>query len=303
MYFGVMFTSTTLGGVMVEVGNRFKASGRLTSQRIGMFKLADLTGGPLGGWLSNFHFSVPACLCAGLHLALIPFLMRYLPPEEPSKLDRGPWVEVARQGKTLIGNRTLLGAAAMIILLAASPGMGTPLLFYQTDVLHFSKTFIGNLGFVGAAAGMIAAAVYFPVCRRFKLSNVVAVGIIIHTLGGLCFLFYRSWETAIIVTAISSVTSTMVMLPVYDIAIRATPKGSEAIGYAVMMSVWNLTNAWADWLGSFLWQRLKDSAFAATMGTPIGPLILIDAISTIIVIVAVPFMPKALSAKESDVAK
>ncbi|MCC2671923.1 MAG: folate transporter, partial [Armatimonadetes bacterium] len=132
MYLGVVFTSSTLGGVMVEAGNRFRAAGRLTSQRIGMFKLAEIAGLPLGGYLATFPFLVPVLATAVLHLALIPFLMRHLPPEPKAGPYHKLWPEVVRQGKVLLGSRTLLSAAAMIFLLAAAPGLNTPLFFYQT---------------------------------------------------------------------------------------------------------------------------------------------------------------------------
>ena len=97
MYVGVVFTSTTLGGVMVEVGNRFRAAGRLTAQRVGMFKVADLAGNFIGGFLAKAPFTISAFLGAGLHLALIPFLMRFLPKEPPARLDQSAWLEVNRQ--------------------------------------------------------------------------------------------------------------------------------------------------------------------------------------------------------------
>jgi hypothetical protein len=81
---------------------------------------------------------------------------------------------------------------------------------------------------------------------------------------------------------------------VYDIALRATPKGSEAIGYAVMMSMWNLTNALSDIVGAYIFEWV---------GRSLTPLIWIDAVSTLAVIVAVPFMPRALSTRESELAK
>jgi predicted MFS family arabinose efflux permease len=296
MYVGVVFTSTTLGGVMVEAGNHFRAAGRFTAQRVTMFKIADILGGPIGGFLAKLPFTVAASVGAALHLALIPFLMRNLPKEPKATLDTSAWTEVKRQGQVLIRSRTLLGAAAMIFLLAASPGMNTPLLFYQTNQLHFGKEFVGILAMVGAIAGMLTAIIYYPLCSRVSLRTLVASSIVLHTLGGLCYLAYRSPETAILITAINGATNTMAMLPVYDIALRATPKGSEAIGYAVMMSMWNLTNAVSDLTGSFIFERLCRSAY-------LGPLVWIDAATTLVVILAVPFMPKALSTKESALVK
>jgi hypothetical protein len=97
-----------------------------------------------------------------------------------------------------------------------------------------------------------------------------------------------------VISAISGLTATLAMLPVYDIALRATPKGSEAIGYALMMSMWNLTNALSDVTGSFIFERLNRN---------LTPLIWIDAFTTLLVIVAVPFMPRALSTRESELVK
>lgn len=293
MYTGVMFTSTTLGGVMVEIGARNRAAGRLTAQRIACFKLAELIGAPTAGWLSTFPFVLAAGLGGGLHLALVPFLILFLPKEPPAKLVTGAWTEVARQGRVLVRNRTLLGAAGMIFLLAAAPALKTPLLYYQRDVLHFSKPFIGILGLVTAAGGVVGAVLYFFACRKYELKRLVAISIVVHAFGALFYLGYRDQNSALIVSAINGLTAALAMLPVYDIAARATPKGSEAIGYAVMMSVWNFTNMGADYVGSSLFDKV--------LHQQLNPLIWIDAATTLVVIVAVPFMPKALSMREDQV--
>jgi predicted MFS family arabinose efflux permease len=291
MYIGVVFTSTTLGGVMVEAGNHFRAAGRFTAQRVAMFKVAEIIGSPIGGFLARLPFTVAATAGAVFHLALIPFLIRYLPKEPKATLDKSVWLEVKRQGRVLITSRTLLGAGAMIFLLAAAPGLNTPLFYYQRDVLHLPAEFIGFLEMVTAIAGFVVAGLYYPLCRRVNLRSLVAVSIVIHALGALCYLFYKTPQTAIVVSAINGATATLAMLPVYDIALRATPRGSEAIGYAVMMSMWNLTNALSDLTGSFIFEKL--------LSRNLTPLIWIDAATTLIVIVAVPFMPKALTTKES----
>jgi MFS family permease len=289
MYVGVVFTSSTLGGVMVEAGNRFRAAGRFTAQRIGMFKVAEVLGGPIGGYLANFPLVLPVTICALLHIGLIPVLMRHLPPDPPLKQERNPCAEVARQGRVLLHSHTLLGAALMIFLLAAAPGLNTPLFFYQTNVLHFSREFVGLLTTVMAISGIAAAALYYPACRRYSLRTIVAASIVAHALGALCYFGYQSRETAILISVISGMTATFAMLPVYDIALRATPRGSEAIGYALMMSMWNLTSNLSDLSGSWIFDLV---------GRRLGPLIWIDAATTLLVLVAVPFMPRVLSHRE-----
>ena len=78
-YTMVMIVSTTFGGVMVETAQRFAAAGRLTAQRIGMFRLGALAGGPLGGFLAKFPLLLTLSLSATLHFALIPIVW-FWPP-------------------------------------------------------------------------------------------------------------------------------------------------------------------------------------------------------------------------------
>lgn len=285
LYTTVMFTSTTLGGVMVEAGNRLNAAGRLTAQRIGMFRLGSLLGDPIGGVLAKLPFPIAATAAAALHLVLVPLFSRKLPPEEKAEVNPQAWTEAKRQFVGLTRSHTLLAAAAMVCLVAAAPGFGTPLLFHQTDSLHFDRPFIGILGMIAAGTGLLGATLYYFICRRVTIRVLLAVSIVIHALGTVFYLGYHTWESAIIITAISGVTGTLSTLPIYDLAVRATPKGSEALGYAVMMSVWNLTNALSDVSGSWLFDHLHLTFIN---------LVWLNAGTTLVALIAVPFLPAAL---------
>ncbi len=297
LYVTIVFTSTSLGGVMVEVGQRFNAAGRLTAQRIGAFRLGSLLGGPIGGYLSSarfiaamgpVYFLVTMGIASFLHLILVPLYYFGLPEPPTARLDRSVLVEALRQFKILLRSTTLLSAALMICLIAASPGFGTPLLFHQTDVLHFDKRLVGMLVLVAAASGLLTTFVYFTACRKMNLRILLTGSIIVHALGTLTYLYYHNQTSAIVITAISGITGTLAMLPVYDLAARGTPKGSEAIGYAVMMSVWNFTNAMSDWIGSTLYSR-----FHLTF----RDLVWVNAGTTILVLVVVPFLPLVLMSR------
>lgn len=286
LYVTIVFTSTSLGGVMVEVGQRFNAAGRLTAQRISAFRIGTLLGGPVGGFLAQrTPFMVPIGIASLLHLILVPLYVIGLPEAPTARLNRSVLVEALRQFKILLRSSTLLYAALMIFLIAASPGFGTPLLFHQTDTLHFSKTFVGNLLFVAAATGLLTTVGYYAACRKMNLRMLITGSIIVHALGTISYLFYQNATSAIVVTAISGVTGTLTMLPVYDLAARGTPKGSEAIGYAVMMSVWNLTNALSDWTGSRLFTKFH---------LLFSDLVWVNAGTTLLVLLVVPFLPAAL---------
>jgi predicted MFS family arabinose efflux permease len=121
-----------------------------------------------------------------------------------------------------------------------------------------------------------------------SMRKILIVSISVHALGTLFYLFYHSGATAIAVSALEGVTVTMAVLPVYDLAARGTPKGSEAMGYAVMMSVWNLTNSISNWTGSYLYTRYALTFFH---------LVWLNAGTTALVLLVVPFLPRALLAQ------
>src|SRR5262249_9897059 len=170
-------------------------------------------------------------------------------------LNRRLWHEAGEQFRGLVRSKVVLAAALMIFLIAAAPGFGTPLFFHQTDTLHLSKQFLGNLGLVGAACGLFAAGVYHRACQGLSVRRLLVASVILPALGTSCYAFYPSPATAVAITALEGVTVTLAVLPVYDLAARGTPRGSEALGYSVMMSVWNLTNSLSDWVGSTLFSR------------------------------------------------
>jgi hypothetical protein len=69
-----------------------------------------------------------------------------------------------------------------------------------------------------------------------------------------------------------------------DLAARATPKGCEGLGYSLMLSIRNVALFGADIVGSHL----------ADHKWPFASLVYLNAGTTAIVLVLLPFMPAAL---------
>jgi predicted MFS family arabinose efflux permease len=284
-YSNVVFTSTTLGGVMVEAGTRFRAEGRFTAQRIGMFKLGALIGAPLSGWMvKHVSFTVAASVAGAFHLFLVPLFASLMPEKPAARQNPSALRELKRQGVTLVHSRVLLAAAGMVFLIAIAPGLQTPLFFHQRNVLKFSPTDIGLLALIGNVCGFTAATFYHFVCRRMQLRYLIIASIVVHAAGTLFYYFYRDWNTAMLVAGLEGITETLAMLPVYDMAARCTPRGSEALGYSVMMSMWNLTNKLSDFIGSILYDN----------GVTFMSLIWLNSGTTLIALFAVPFLPAVL---------
>ena len=69
-----------------------------------------------------------------------------------------------------------------------------------------------------------------------------------------------------------------------DLAARATPKGCEGLGYSLILSIRNVSLFGADVVGSFL----------ADHQWPFTHLVFLNAGTTAIVLILVPFLPSAL---------
>src|SRR5207245_4205413 len=64
--------STVVGGVMVEIGQRYRATGRLSSARYFVQNACALLGGPVGGFLATRPFELTAVVGAAVALSVVP---------------------------------------------------------------------------------------------------------------------------------------------------------------------------------------------------------------------------------------
>ena len=281
----IVLISTTLGGIMVEGGARFQATGRLSAQRVAVLRGVWLVG-PIAGWLATKDFWWAAICAASFHFILLPLFAPKLKETGGAKIDFAAIERIKRQGRELIYAKHLWAAAGLVFLVIAAPGFSvTTLFYYQKQRLHFSTEYIGTLKLIAACGALTGAFLFTFICRRWPLRPLVVFGILTHVVAAMMFLGYNDRNSAFVITLLYEAAQTLALLPLYDMAMRATPRGSEAIGYAVMMSVWNVTNALSDVFGAWLFGR-----YISFTG-----LVLLNAGSTALVLFAVPFLPRALT--------
>ena len=193
----------------------------------------------------------------------------------------------------ILRSRTLWLAVGMLFLVYTVPGLNTALTYTQSDVLHFPEEMIGTLASIEGAAGVVFAIVYAVVCSRFNLRWLIIGSIALNAAGTLLFLRY-SHSTAYLVHAVIGAVGVLAELSLMDLAVRSTPKGCEALGFALMMSVRNFGIALSDVVGSKLMDRYHLS---------FSTLVLVNAGTTAVILLFVPLLPHALvSRKEGEVA-
>ena len=108
-------------------------------------------------------------------------------------------------------------------------------------------------------------------------------------LTSLCYLGYVSHESAIVIEGLGMLGYTLAQLPLFDLAARATPKGSEALGYSMMIAFWNISQMISDVTGSYLYDHFH---------LPFKSLVWINAGTTALVLLVVPFLPGYLVDKK-----
>lgn len=184
----------------------------------------------------------------------------------------------------ILRSRTLGAAVIMLFLVYTVPGFNTALIYRQEDVLKFSKEFIGMMGSLEGAFGVLGALFYAFICRKFNLRVLLFGGVGINATLTLLYLLY-SRTTAPFIHPLGGFVVVLSELALMDLAVRSTPAGCEALGFALMMSVRNFGIALSDVLGT----KLLDQ-YHFEFNTLVG----INAATTAVILLFVPFLPKII---------
>jgi len=275
--------SAMLGGVVVEWGQRHGATGRLTAIKMAARHAGYLSIGPLSGYLAkNYGFDTTCAVGLGILLTLAILATLTWP-----KANEMPTLGTPGFDAGLLRQRPLWIASAMIFVIEVCPGFDTLLYYIQGDTLKMDDAQIGLLRMFTGIGGIVAAGLYYSVCRHFKLRTVLIVATIINAAGALPFLAYRSVAAAQLISLSLGVTATIGLLPILDLATRATPKGIAAGGFAVVMGFWHLARYTSDLMGAKLYED---------WGVPFNSLVLLNTGTTLLALVLLPLIPAALFA-------
>jgi Na+/melibiose symporter-like transporter len=292
----LVVVSTVVGGLLVETGQRHDATGRLSTMRQALVGFMSLVAGPLGGWLATRAFGWTIGFGAAAVVGILPVVLLFEHEAAAPRASASLWATVRSQMAAIVRSRAMWGAAGLHFLFYLAPGFQTPLLYYQQDVLKFDPRLMGLLDLVAGGSALLGAVFYAVLCRRFSLRTLLVGGIALSAASTLLYLAYRSSVSAFVVNAIGGALASLGLLPLFDVAARATPRGSESFGYALVLSMHNLSYyAVSDLLGSYLYGGLHWS---------FQRLVWVNALSTAAVLLFVPLLPAVmLAAREGQAAE
>lgn len=291
LYASFMLASTVIGALIVEEGRRNAATGRLTSLRSLIVNISYLVGGPLSGFLAT-RFGPTGGLRMAAGFGALTFLALWITSyyflrEKP--VPGSPVGQSLRNaGRNIAGlfkHPALWVAVGFISLVLAIPSFATLMTFRQRNELGFSFEQIGYLRLTFGIFGLLGAVTFRVMCGRLSLRWTLTIGLVVFSISNTAYFFYNSMPAAFCIEAMNGLVITLLQAPLFDLAARSTPRGSEALGYGLIMAVWSNVQQFAPWFGATL-----NHHFNVTL----GGLIWINVVVAMALVALVPLMPRAI---------
>jgi len=281
----LVLVSCATGGLLVETAQARDAAGKLAGIRQATNSLCFLVGAPVSGYLAGVAFGWTALACALIAASMVPVAMIFL-QERP--LPAQPVSALWHQLRTIGRARPMWAAGAIMLMFFIAPGTESALFFRQQNDLHMTTGVQGWIVFAAYLAGIVTALVYTRLCRRFTLRSLLLIGIGANACTQLMYLFYNSIPAAFAIEAINGSGFALAELAFLDLAARATPRGSESLGYALMISVRTFALFGTDIIGANLLDHY---------GWRFSGLVLVNTATSVLALPLVFLLPRTLLAQ------
>jgi hypothetical protein len=285
----MVVASTVVGGYMVETAQAASGSGRLTAIRQFVQQVCGIIVGPSAGYLASIAFGWTAAACGGVMFLLVPAAVLFLNEQRRRIKSRELLGNAGRQLAKIGRAKTMWAAAGLMALFYIAPGFATAVFYRQQDTLHMNTQAQGFLQLISGVCGVLAAVGYGLLCRRLNLRALLFGSLILGTAANLGYLFYSSVTNAQVIEGLNGFGYTLAELALMDLAVRATPAGSEGLGFSLMMSVRNLALFGTDWFGSMLLE---------TYNVPFSSLVIANSVTTLMTVPLVLLLPPILISKK-----
>ena len=284
--YGMAISSTLCGAVLVENGQKFRASGAFVNQEWLWYNIAAVAASVIGGVLVQRLASASALHWAAAIAGVAPFAVVFagifLISEEKTPVNRDAFQAAFRGFLSTLRSIPVLIVALFLFFYNFSPGFTTPLYYYMTDTLKFSQAYIGVLNAIQSAGWIAAGLVYSRFLSRLTTKYLLNLSIVLGIIGTLAFLFLSAGVSAPMVNFLYGFSLMIAFVASLTLAADYCPKHAEGFAYAILMSITNVATTASDNLGSYLYEHV----FAYRL----SPLIWVSAAFTAFAFVLVPIL-------------
>jgi len=284
--YSMAISSTLCGALLVENGQKFRATGVFVNQQWLWYNIAAMASAFAGGLLIEYLSPVSAIHAAAILVGLVPLVVVFgtiaLVTEERSRITPDGFKESFAGFRAAFRTRDLWLIAGFLFFYYFSPGFSTPLYFTMTDELKFSQGYIGVLTAISSGGWILGAIFYRAYFERLSSRTLLQLSIVIGIMSTLSFLFLSGAVSAAIVNFFFGVSLMIASVATLSLAADYCPKRSEGFVFAVLMSVTNVAGSLADNVGSFLYEH--------AFGGSLYPLVLVSAMFTACALPLVPLL-------------
>jgi MFS family permease len=257
---GVAASDVVVDAMMVQTGQQTGRTRLFQGAQWFSINVAAIISGLLGSAICHrfANDAVSALRTASLISMLLPFVVAiltwFLITDQRARINLP---EFAATGRALLGafkSVRLWLVVAFIFLVRFNPGLQTPMYDHLETKVGISHSYLALLD-TSFSVGQVLGSVIFMVAMSKKLSlrRSMTIGLIVGALGVASLLLSTNKTTATIMFGVWGATDMIVTLSYLSIAAEACPKRVEAVVFAALMSVSNLSWSWADVVGSKLY--------------------------------------------------
>ncbi len=235
----LVLASTILGGYLVEQAQRIGASGRLGALHQGVAHLAAMTA-PVLGLAAGRAVGPPVAAALLVLFGVMAALLMTRAAPLPRKA-----AGVVPQIRAL-GQAVELWQVAAMLLLVNGVSSFDALLAKRQAMEGFSSIEQHQLLFLAEGATLISILAYAILCRRLRLKSLLPAGIVANAGGTMLYLAYTgsvSFAFACAIEIVNGLAAALILVTLFDLAVRAVPRHCAYLGYAVLMSVANIARA------------------------------------------------------------
>ena len=281
----MVITSVVIGGYMVETAQRTAGTGRFASVFQAISWGSIMVSGPIGGYLASRTFTLTPIACVAVMFPVIPISVLLLREQKQTIHSREMLDNAGKQLVNIFTARTMWAGAGLLALFYLAPGAATAIFYRQQDVMHLNTQAQGYLQFLGGLGSVLGAVVYAFLCRKLNLKQMLVICVSTSIVSNLPYLAYSTFFRAQFIDPFNGFGFTFAECALMDLAMRATPQGSEGLGFSLFMSVRNFALFGSDAFGSWLLDK-HNIAF--------NSLILLNSSTTLIVIPFIFALPAVL---------
>ena len=225
--YAMAISSTLCGAVLVENGQRLRATSRFVNQQWLWYNIAVMAAAFAGGQLVQHLLPREALHGAAAIVALTPVVIiagtLLLVPERKVSINIQGMKDSFKSLKSSPKRRDLWLIAGFLFLYNFSPGLSTPVYFTMTDTLKFSQSYIGILSSISALGWIVGALLYRPIFGDLNLRQLLNVSIGVGVFTTAAFWFLSNETSAAIIYFGSGFGGMLAMVSHADARCRLLP--------------------------------------------------------------------------------